>query len=104
MSELSAPAELVIEVTADDIANGTLGDECRCPIALAVARQLGIEAPEGYLAIMDSQIKIGSDPGDWHWGDLYRLPSVAEGFIDDFDSGREVQPFTFTARLIGGPS
>lgn len=96
---MTAPAELVIEVTADDIAQGVRQDPCRCAIALAVARLTGTPAQEGYLAITDSQVKIGRGAG--RWLNRYRLPYEAEEFIEDFDGGHEVQPFTFTARLRG---
>lgn len=100
---MTAPAELVIEVTADDIAKGVVGDGCRCPIALAVARQLGIEAAEGNLAVMDCMVKVGYGD-DYLWRDRYRLPIEAEEFIEAFDCQDEVQPFTFAARRIGGQS
>jgi hypothetical protein len=99
---MTAPAELVIEVTADDIAKGVVGDACRCPIALAVSRLLGIEAAEGNLAVMDRMVKVHYE--DYRWRDRYRLPTEAEDFIEDFDCRDEVQPLTFTARLIGGQS
>lgn len=99
---MSAPAGLVIEVTQADIDKGTPGDSCRCPVALAVARQLGIEAAEGNLAVMDRMVKVHYE--DYRWRDRYRLPVEAEDFIEAFDCQDEVQPLTFTARLIGGQS
>lgn len=100
---MTAPDELVIEVTAEDIAKGVASDACRCPIALAVARQLRIEAAEESLSVMDSQIKVHCGD-DYRWRDRYQLPSEAEEFIEDFDSRAAVQPLAFTARRIGGAS
>ena len=93
---MSAPAELVIEVTAEDIRLGEKHSACRCPIARAAARLMG--APLG-----DAPVAVGGPTMGTYWPDLttadYELPASAVSFIEAFDTGDAVKPFTFTARL-----
>jgi hypothetical protein len=51
---------------------------------------------------MDRMVKVHYE--DYRWRDRYRLPIEAVDFIEDFDGHAEVEPLTFTARLIGGQS
>lgn len=81
-----------VRVTSDDIASGKRKDACHCPVALALKR-----------AYPESEIFAGDD------GELYTyqapaaprvrvasLPPVANRFIEEFDDGYAVQPFSFT--------
>lgn len=101
---MSAPAELVIEVTAEDIALGDRGNVCLCPVARAACRLLGVpvpsdEQPVGSVTAYGGGLDIWR-ASDCDW-DNYLIPQEAVHFIHAFDSGEEVTPFTFTARLDG---
>ena len=92
---MSAPAELVIEVTADDIARGVANDCATCPIALA-ARRLHPTA----------RIYVGGELTReivtyWPERACYDMPDEAVDFVATFDEGRPVAPFTFTASRKG---
>jgi hypothetical protein len=98
---VSAPAELVIEVTADDIRLGEKRSLCLCPIARAIARLRGT-APvnaDGESTVIVSTVSadIPDENGIWV---SYCMPVAAAAFIAAFDSARQVEPFTFTARLV----
>jgi hypothetical protein len=73
---------MIISVTEDDIKMGKVGDCQFCPVALAVKRNTA------------RPITVGSDILDVdqvsHW-----LPLEVVDFIEDFDSGLLVDPFTF---------
>ncbi len=102
---MSAPAELVIEVTADDIRLGEKRSLCFCPVARAIARLRGtapVNADEEANVIVStvSADIPDEDDGDGPWVS-YCMPPEAAAFIEAFDNGREVAPFTFTARLAG---
>jgi hypothetical protein len=102
---VSTPAELVIEVTADDIASGKPGSPCQCPIALAAIRALG--EFEGVLKAETAGalwIALYRDSIDWEPYATYSLPKDVVAFVELFDNDRPVAPFTFTARRIGGAS
>jgi hypothetical protein len=86
---------VVVEVTAEDIAKGEKGSCERCPIALALARAADMDRVHAHLDCL------------WGWpaGDpdansiVASTPIEASNFIDDFDSGEPVNPFTFTVEL-----
>ena len=73
-----------VEVTADDISRGELGDGGRCPVALALQRRLGadlfVDGFEVYKTLS---------------GGRARLPEEARLFAKAFDAGEEVEPFEF---------
>lgn len=93
---MSAPAELVIEVTAQDIALGEPTHACRCPVARAVARAIG-----GSIDRADAAAGAGRVSTAWPDGTFahYELPAEVDAFMDDFDHGRPVAPFSFTVLL-----
>lgn len=75
-----------ISVTKADIAKGDPDDYLSCPIALALKRKA-------------TKVRVGSVTADFKWKgrkylDIY-LPSEAVRFIEQFDSGESVKPFTF---------
>lgn len=105
---MTAPRELVIEVTAEDIAGGIPGNVCLCPIAIAACRALG-----------DSEywmLKVEEDRGDilqvslYYASDspapdvIYLLPDEAAAFVRRFDYDEQVEPLTFTAAIWDGTS
>jgi hypothetical protein len=76
-----------VQVTAEDIAQGECGQECFCPVAMALGRALGLSR---------SQVLVNRFAGKW-WahvplspGKLVRsvslaLPEIAGRFASDFD-------------------
>lgn len=99
---MTAPAGLVIEVTADDIRLGEPREACLCPIALAVARLLDT-APVNEEVVVGVLMLLATLPDDLTFTE-YELPEEATRFICDFEDGKTVLPFTFTARLAGAAS
>lgn len=89
---MSAPATLAVEVTPFDIANGRRSDNCACAVALALKRLPGVT--DAWVEFGDVTVTFGSDQRD------YALPPEATRFIEDFDNGWGVEPFTFTAELL----
>lgn len=74
---------LTIDVTAEDIATGVIGNCLKCPLALAVKR-----------AVRNSISWAG--PIDIYDGfDYYATSPDAQRFIDDFDHGCHVEPTVF---------
>lgn len=82
---------LTVKVTADDIEKGERGNPCFCPIAQAVRRELDLQVP--HLTEVGELCMIVRSA-------TFRLPDTARKFVDDFDSGRDVEPFEFTAERI----
>lgn len=75
---------MIIEVIQDDIDNGQR-NRCRyCPIALALSRTTGKTWEVGY-----SNCSLMG-----HYNHLH-LPDNATAFINLFDGGRTVRPFSF---------
>lgn len=80
--------EVVVEVTAQDIAKGERQSCFACPIALALSRHM-FPTP----AVNRNYIESTDRP----W--VRELPSEARDFITDFDTGQLVSPFTFKLSL-----
>jgi hypothetical protein len=96
---MTAPAELVIEVTADDIDHGMRRECMWCPVALAARRALGWPPdPSGGLEVITTEfghaVSIAGGP-------KWVLPREASDFIQAFDDVSLTGPITFTARLAG---
>ena len=74
-----------ITVTKEDIRKGKIGRQKSCPIALAILRSglkfgwYGVDVDMVYLKGLDE----------------IELPSKATKFIDLFDEGKIVKPFSF---------
>jgi hypothetical protein len=81
-----------IQVTAEDIREGTAQECCLCPVARAIARALGREV------LWNGDVSVDGDnvtvyrPSSWDGVDL---PDQAKDFIEQFDSGKPVEPFAF---------
>ena len=75
--------QLVVTVEADDIQHGRAKCGSKCPIARATERASGQHV---YVH------KTAVDIAMW----TYHLPKAAVQFIEDFDMGFQVDPFTFT--------
>jgi hypothetical protein len=74
---------MIINVTKKDIENGIRGNNCGCPIALAVQRRTNAD----WASVNDSIVTTDS---------VYRTPPKARQFICDFDAGRAVKPMRFS--------
>lgn len=80
--------ELTVHVTLEDIARGKRGHGRKCPIALALKRASSDQtslATWDYLATSHFRIKS---------------PREVQGFMNRFDQGACVEPFSFVLRLI----
>lgn len=76
-----------IAVTKEDITQGIRGDVCFGPIGRAIMRRGAKEPP------------VVSYNGDLFIdGIYYKTPPVVYQFIKDFNAGRKMRPFVFTAR------
>lgn len=78
--------QLRISVTADDIKRGKRENTKWCPIACAV-RKLG---KKKRIYVDQDVITLGSV--------TYKMPQRAGNFVDLFDSGEKVRPFSFVAK------
>jgi len=75
---------MLVEVTAEDIANGTRASCANCPVARAVHRALGSPANVGLFEIW------ANDPFR-----QVKTTRAVRKFICDFDDGKPVAPFSF---------
>lgn len=74
----------IINVTAKHIAEGLKGDACWCPIARAIRDQVPSEE-EVY--VFPAGVSVA--------GGTTMLPDEALRFVQDFDAGLSVEPFSF---------
>jgi hypothetical protein len=81
---------LTVNVTAEDIRNGVREASRRCPIARAINRTLNVE--DG-VEVCEFHIQTDDDT-------MFSMPAEATRFVEDFDHGKPVEPFEFTARRI----
>ena len=88
---MNFPQTVTVEVTADDIAHGKPGRCSSCPIALGVIRS-GIGATDIAVGLETCWVSMAHDE---HLTG-YEMPDEALDFIDAFDNGRPVAPFSFS--------
>ena len=79
-----------IEVTKKHIANGVPGDECNCPIALALQDEYKTS---------DVSVEVEDEPKLYVGNDILKIAGDdmmddIDFFIRDFDYNNEVKPFT----------
>lgn len=79
--------KVVVDVTADDIKAGASNDCTGCPIALALARACKASPWADRRQIFAKGVGVAS------------TPLIARRFMDAFDAGADVEPFTFTLEL-----
>lgn len=79
-----------ISVTAEDIADGRRGSCTKCPIALAIRR---LFPDAGSILTGPNHLRMLCRSRGWQ----ACTPPIAVGFIEAFDRGLPVEPFTFTA-------
>lgn len=78
-------------VTNKDIDRGAPKSVWQCPIAIALKRKFAKFTP----SVSEVEFSL------WFKGDqeFYSLPRKAEKFIQDFDNGKKVKPFSFCVNL-----
>lgn len=83
---MSETKKVTVEVTQEDIDNSIWIHRTRCPVALAIARALGLQPGS-----------VGVSIGQWCSPGLrYRdLPDAAHSWYRAFDNGQPVKPFSF---------
>lgn len=81
-----------IKVTQDDIDVAEQGSSMYCPIAYAAKRVFNTDEVD-----VASTLDVSTD--ELSESLVYELPQKATRFIEDFDDGKTVKPFTFIARL-----
>jgi len=89
--------QLTIEVTAENIHDGTPMSATDDPIALAILKVIG---PAAAIFVEDTGVRLiedGPGPAIVVHGDL---PRSAREFIEAYDNGHTVHPFTFTIDFI----
>jgi hypothetical protein len=74
-----------IEVTDEHIKNGICKDANNCPIALAIRETLNLDADEVEVDGIFIEVE----------GRNFDTTDEIDDFIEDFDSGTPVYPFTF---------
>ena len=86
----------IITVTQEDIDHGKKGDCGECPIARAAKRAF----PALFPTVSCYNLYLDSAPGrdDGHGTPL---PQKASEFVQDFDRGRPVEPFSFEVSAHG---
>lgn len=79
---------ITVEVTAEDIANGVKGKCTSCPVARALSRAAG----EPWSVAFDYATRERDCARAW-------LTPKCRTFIEDFDCGEPVAPFSFTIEV-----
>ena len=80
---------ITVEVTQEDIDHGVKGNCVKCPIAKAIGRAAG--NTDCGVGITRAHLYSGHERGLIS----FKLPIEAQNFIERFDDGFEVQPFSF---------
>lgn len=86
---------LLVRVTAHDIKKGCRRQHNNCPIARAVKRNKGV-----------SSVVVGSHAITYTKNNIYytaTLPKIARLFIQEFDEGKDCQPFEFAVIVTETP-
>lgn len=81
--------KLTINVTAEDIRLGKKDQPASCAIARA-AKRLGLKKVN-----VDNTLDFSKDGREW----FAVLPSKAKEFINRFDDGAKVKPFSFSVEV-----
>lgn len=86
-----------INVTNDDIKNGSKGSPQWCPAARAIRRTTGARIVRVVGKSYPNAIEFRG-PADTHTYNIikeFRISGKLDKFINDFDSGKKVTPFSF---------
>ena len=100
---------MLINVTQDNIDNGTPEDECNCPIALAIqdavemsfCDDIDIKQANVIVTVHDNDIRVHHHNNNAEMDLMFELSpkdknewSVISDFIYHFDNGKEIEPFS----------
>jgi hypothetical protein len=89
---MTAPISQVVSVTKDNISNGLTCDSASCPIALAL-----LEKYNECLPLVDThEISVRLNNKVY----VAKTPKEAIEFIDNFDVGNPVEPFSITLEFV----
>lgn len=84
---------ILVNVTAEDIARGVKSESSLCPIACALRKIL----------LLGTRISVGVDDvglyGQPHFHGDIDLPDEAGEWVQQYDKGLPVSPFTFTLEI-----
>lgn len=84
-------ANYVVEVTQEHIEKGVRGECGSCPLSLAFSELFNQRVFVGRVSFSFPDVKKPLPH--------FRLPKIAEEFIDNFDKGKPVQPFSVLIRI-----
>jgi hypothetical protein len=110
LAMLLTPQQIIVTITRQNIAKGEPDTIGFCPIALALRRQLPDYTPEVwpdrlYLFPRQPPWTGGADPEYDAFPEnhdqllLYQLPPMVEKWINAYDKGQPVTPFSFSANF-----
>ena len=89
---MTAPISQVISISEDNIINGYACDSAQCPIALALLDKYNECQP-----LVDThEISVRLNNKVY----VAKTPKEAIEFIDNFDVGNPVEPFSFTLEFV----
>lgn len=103
MSENMKTISVLVEVTTEDIENGTRMDCQRCPVALAITRLV----KEDYypqvsgrcVSILHSYTESGLDTTLWENVGVTCLPPETQRFVRRYDDGKTPEPISFQLEI-----
>lgn len=95
-----------IEVTQEDIDSGECRNIFQCPIARAIKRRFPYadHSINAHGDPLPAEVSVGYHDANVHYNGVpYRagVPVIAATFINDYDRGLPVKPFTFPLTLRG---
>lgn len=82
-------SQVKINVTQQDITDGSRGSAQNCAIARAIQRELDRRDRQG-IEVTNSHIRVD--------GKLYKQPQKGSQFVSRFDHRKSVKPFSFMLR------
>ena len=89
-----------ITVTQEDINEGSPQDPGSCPVALACIRELKLGKTDD-IEVVENAVAVGRSTANGDWvTKTYKPPVKVTKFIEAFDKGKPVKPFTFTLRGV----
>jgi hypothetical protein len=91
---------VIVKVTREDIAKGMPSTPRKCPIALAMMRELGILRQFSYRYVTVTGEVAESKLGQSERLRTWLMPLPAQQFQTDFDNGLPVEPLEFEASEV----
>lgn len=83
--------KIYVVVTQEDIEEGIPAWSSKCPVALAISREV-----DGYITVGGGRMNVSAPSSDFYSSPL---PERAQKFIEDFDMGNKVYPIRFPITL-----